>query len=473
MLKDIHYERAILSCICQFGLDAYSEVEYLDSECFSDQANAILFDVCKNIVDGGNKPDVASIMSVSNDMGFGKLFERDEEVGYIRSLFNFPASLSNSGMYGAKLKKLYTINKLMMASELIHADLSNLTGAESIDQIIATAENPISEITDKVFNIENSTPTQLCLGIEDYIYDVMEDPSKYSGLKTGFDAYDEAIGGGLRRGAVDVMGGRSKSGKSSHGLQVAVNLSSRGIPVLIIDTEMMASGQKNRVIANQSMVDVNEITSGEIQKKQEKFKKVIETARRIDKLPLYHINVSGRDFKSILSIMRQWIKKVVGRAPDGKLNDCVIIYDYLKLTTSDDISKNMQEYQALGFQMTELYNFMVKTDCACLAYVQLNREMDVSQSDRIKWLCTSFSKFLLKSPEEMAEDIAAGEKVPYNRKIEVEVCRFGPATEYGNYINVRMHGEFSKLDPGPTRNELYRHFTPPDILTAGEDSYSS
>ena len=133
----------------------------------------------------------------------------------------------------------------------------------------------------------------------------------------------------------------------------------------------------------------------------------------------------------------------------------------------------MQEYQALGFQMTELYNFMVKNDCACLAYVQLNREMDVSQSDRIKWLCTSFSKFLLKSPEEMAEDIAAGEKVPYNRKIEVEVCRFGPATEYGNYINVRMHGEFAKLDPGPTRNELYRHFTPPDILTAGEDSHST
>ena len=99
--------------------------------------------------------------------------------------------------------------------------------------------------------------------------------------------------------------------------------------------------------------------------------------------------------------------------------------------------------------------------------------MEASQSDRIVWLCTSFTKFLLKSPEEMAEDVEKGVNPPYNRKLEVTQSRFGPGTEFGNYINVRMRGQFAKLDPGPTRNEVEEgelEIEVPDILTAGNDT---
>lgn len=470
MVSDIHYERALLACLCQFGLDAYSEIEYLDQKCFSDQSNSILFDILKNVIESGSKPDIATILSRSNELGFGKIFEKPEEISYLRSLFNFPALLYNTSTYGSKLKKINIINDLNEVVKNIQNDLSNLRGDESIEHILNIAENPINNISSKIYNHENNQPIQICDDIENYVYEVLNDPLRFVGLQTGFDAYDYAIGGGLRRAGVDVVAGRPKSGKSSIGLQIALNLASVGIPVLIVDTEMNITGQKNRVIANQSNVDINEFTSGQVQNNNNNLKKIIDTSRKINKYPLYHINVSGKDFKSICSIMRNWIKKHVGRDSNGKTNDCLIVYDYLKLTTSDDIGRNMQEYQALGFQMTELYNFMVKYDSSCLAFVQLNRELDVSQSDRIKWLCTSFSKFLNKSDEEMADDQSMGVRNPYNRKIEVEVCRFGPGTEFGNYINVRMQGKYCKVDPGPTRNELQRTFTPPDIATAGTDT---
>lgn len=469
-MKDAHSERALLASLCQFGLDAYSDVDYITNECFNDQQNALVFDMLKKIIDTGAKPDISLILSAANEMGFGTFFEKPEELGYIRSLFNLPVKLENINHYAIKLKKNHVLDKLKKITTIIKKDLENLSGEESIEEILGIAEKPIAEILNSAYGVESEEPELLFDDMENYVYELLEEDSKYKPLKTGNDAYDEAIGGGLRRGGVDVVAARPKTGKSSEGLQLGLNLAERGIPVLIVDTEMQISGQKNRAIANRSMVDINEITSGEIKKKQEKFKKVINAAKKDKGLPIYHINVSGRDFKTILAIMRKWIAKRVGRDETGRLNDCVIIYDYLKLTTSDDISKNMQEYQILGFQMTELYNFMVRNDCACRAFVQLNRDMDVSQSDRIKWICTSLTMFELKSDEEVADDIELGINPPYNRKMRVECCRFGPGHEFGNYINIRMKGQFAKIDAGPTRDELRQQrngFEPPDISASG------
>ena len=89
-----------------------------------------------------------------------------------------------------------------------------------------------------------------------------------------------------------------------------------------------------------------------------------------------------------------------------------IWYEYLKLMSSSGITNNIQEYQALGFQITNLHNLAVKYDFPCLSFVQLNRDGitkestdAVSGSDRLIWLCTSFSIFKLKS-------FSAGSKIP-------------------------------------------------------------
>jgi hypothetical protein len=74
----------------------------------------------------------------------------------------------------------------------------------------------------------------------------------------------------------------------------------------------------------------------------------------------------------------------------------------------------------------------------------------VSGSDRLIWLCTSFSIFKIKSPEELAEDGPnAG-----NRKLVPIVSRHGPGMEDGNYINMKMFGELSSLKELRTRDEF-------------------
>ena len=125
---------------------------------------------------------------------------------------------------------------------------------------------------------------------------------------------------------------------------------------------------------------------------------------------------------------------------------------------SEGISSSMQEYQVLGFQITKLHNFMVKYDAPCLAFVQLNRDgitkesTDVvSGSDRLIWLCTSFSIFKLKSDEEVADD-----GVDYgNRKLVPVVARHGEGLDDGDYISMKMFGKYGRIDEGMTRNEIH------------------
>ena len=125
--------------------------------------------------------------------------------------------------------------------------------------------------------------------------------------------------------------------------------------------------------------------------------------------------------------------------------------------TSGSITNNIQEYQALGFQITALHNLAVKYEFPCLSFVQLNRDGitkestdAVSGSDRLIWLCTSFSIFKTKSAEELAEDGPnAG-----NRKLVPIVSRHGPGMDDGNYINMRMVGDHAQLLELRTRDEF-------------------
>jgi hypothetical protein len=250
---------------------------------------------------------------------------------------------------------------------------------------------------------------------------------------------------------------RPKVGKSVFADNVALNVSSSGKPVLMLDTEMSKEDHLNRLIANISTVPINEIATGKFIDDDEKREKVSEAVRKIESIPYSYISVAGKPFDQILNLIKRWIVQEVKVDQYGKTNDCVIIYDYLKLMSSSSITNNIQEYQALGFQITSLHNLCVKLDIPCLSFVQLNRDGitkestdAVSGSDRLIWLCTSFSIFKIKSPEELAEDGPnAG-----NRKLVPIVSRHGAGLDDGDYINMVMQGSHARLKELKTRNEF-------------------
>ncbi|GHT40302.1 hypothetical protein AGMMS49921_01460 [Endomicrobiia bacterium] len=66
----------------------------------------------------------------------------------------------------------------------------------------------------------------------------MEEAGNTSAIKTGFNRFDEALGGGLRGCRLYAIGAISSLGKTSFALNIADNIASAGRDVLIFSFEM-------------------------------------------------------------------------------------------------------------------------------------------------------------------------------------------------------------------------------------------
>ena len=410
-LEDLASERAVLAALCQYGLDCYLEIDFVDAEHFTSDMNQLIFHCVHKSVSENSKVELASILSAANSLGVYESINNKDEISFIRSLFNFPIHKENAKSHAIKIAKLKLARDLKKTLKACEKELDATSGDEDVMDLISKVEAPILDATADIYQSSNKKTEIIGEDIDDYIEYLSENVSDNVGIPTGFPRYDAAIGGGLRRKCVDLIAARPKVGKSMFGDAVAMNVSRMGVPVLMLDTEMSKEDHLNRMLANLSGVDINKISTGKFTENPLEKEKVEKAAQELKEIPYHYISIAGQSFENILALMRKWIYQHVGFDEAGVTNDCLIVYDYLKLMGSEGISSSMQEYQVLGFQITQLHNFMVKYDVPCISFVQLNRDgitkesTDVvSGSDRLIWLCTSFSIFKMKSEEEIAED---------------------------------------------------------------------
>lgn len=458
-LEDMAAERAVIAALCQYGLDAYLEIDFIQADHFTNEMNQLIFSCVQKSIFDSSKVELSSILSIANDLGIYDQINTKDEIGFIRSLFNFPILKDNIAIHASKLAKLKLARDLKKTLKACQKHLDSVTGDEDIMDVISKVEEPILDATGDIYKGSSKQTELIGEDLDDYVQYLIDNPSDFAGIPSGFARFDVAIGGGLRRKCVDLVAARPKVGKSMFGDAVAMHVSSElNIPVLVLDTEMSKKDHHNRMLACLSGVEINNITTGRFAESEIEKEKVLAARDKLKEIPYHYISIAGESFENILSQMRKWIYQHVGFDDNGQTKDCLIVYDYLKLMGSEGISSSMQEYQVLGFQITKLHNFMVKYDAPCLAFVQLNRDgitkesTDVvSGSDRLIWLCTSFSIFKLKSDEEIADDgVDHG-----NRKLVPVVARHGEGLDDGDYISMKMFGKYGKIDEGMTRNEIH------------------
>lgn len=459
-LQDLASERAVLSALCQYGLDCYLDIDFIDADHFTNEMNQVIFQCIYKTISENAKVEISSILSAANSLGVLEAIDNKDEMSFIRSLFNFPIHKDNSKIHASKIAKLKLARDLKRTLDICQKDIESITGEEDIVDLISKIETPILDATSNIYQSSNKRTEVIGENIADYITYLTENASDVVGIPTGFTRYDTAIGGGLRRKCVDLIAARPKVGKSMFGDAVGMNVASRGIPVLMLDTEMSKEDHLNRMLASMSGVDINKIATGKFSENPLDAEKIRNASEKLSNIPYHYISIAGQQFDNILSIIRKWVYQYVGFDDTGRTKDCLIIYDYLKLMSSEGINNSMQEYQVLGFQITKLHNFCVKYDVPCLSFVQLNRDgitkesTDVvSGSDRLIWLCTSFSIFKLKSEEEVAEDGMENG----NRKLVPVVARHGGGLDYGDYISMKMFGSVGKIEESRTRNEIHNN----------------
>ncbi len=285
------------------------------------------------------------------------------------------------------------------------------------------------------------------------------------GFSSGFERYDNAIGAGFEKGCVNVIAARPKRGKSFVALKIGMFVSSLDIPVLYLDTELSEDIQMTRMTAMESLVPFSTIKSGEFVFDDAAANSIKNCMKDIRERSLYYLPIAGWTIEKQVSAIRRWFSKVVGKDENGKPKNALVILDYLKLMNSTD-KKNDKEWEALGYRMTLLKNLMAQQGGSMLAFAQQNRDgtergdaTTISGSDRIIWLCDSFSIWSLKSEEEINAQIQNireqdgnedAQSSFTNMKLSVVESRHGPGTGEGRYIGFYFDGK----DPSIDRDEF-------------------
>jgi replicative DNA helicase len=443
-------ERAVVSGLCQYGKDAWIDVsDIIDSSSFVEQHNQMIFRVIDNIINiqGIETIDLSSIVATAETLGFSSTISDRKYNDYIRSIFNFPVELANVRVHAKKLAKLEIARKWKNKLKDIYNKMAEVTGDETIDEIVNIPESALFDMVHNLYHNTDNNPVQIAEGNSELLNDLINNPIEMIGVPTPWPIYNEIIGGGLRPG-VSLIAARPKIGKSSLAKDALLHISGKmNIPTLYIDTEMDKTEQVFRMLATLSDVPTKRIETGYFGQDDDEKERVFLANKELEAMPLSHKRVGGMDFKEILSIVRRWIFKDVGFDDSGEANPCVIVYDYFKLMNVETLQK-MQEFQALGFQISELSDFTKQYSIPCLAFVQTNREgiketggSVLSGSDRLLWLCISACDFKRKTSEEIEED---GPEFG-NRKLVPIECRYGSSLSDNDYIHMNLQGNISKV----------------------------
>jgi replicative DNA helicase len=464
-LQDVAAERAVLAGIFQYGEDAYLDVaDFVQPSTFTDPANQAAY---KSIIylyekQGIKTFDQSSLMAALSSTGNDWVLQKSDEIKHIRSLMNGRVALENVRMWGAQIRKLEIAR--LLRNQLLSActQVENITGTEPIDQILGIGESAIFDFTTLLHNEEQNEPIPIWSNVDEVLDELESNPVDIVGISSGMSYYDQSIGGGFRRKTVSLIGARQKTGKSMLAVNIGLHVSGKSnIPVLYVDTEMIQRDHLGRLLPNLALeiggkITITEWETGRYAKDEFKKRKIREAAEKLKQFPFYYINVSGKPFEEIVSIMRRWITKTVGFDDSGKRKNCLIIFDYLKMISGETISESLKEYQILGFMTSTLHNFAVRADAPICAFTQLNRDgIDdessgvISGSDRILNTVTNFTIYKQKTPEEIADGPEHG-----NRKLVPICARHGEGLQPGDYINISFSGKYGKITENETKYNL-------------------
>lgn len=179
------------------------------------------------------------------------------------------------------------------------------------------------------------------------------------GTPSGFNLIDNK--GGLERGTLMVVAGRTSNGKSSLALCMALNAAKAGVPVGIFPYEMTTENMAVRLTSLMSGVNgmrikkATELLPGEIDK--------ITTVT--DELPLYFNEQKGNNITNVIANI-----KAMREARGVE----VVIVDYLQRLNA----RGQNKAQEIGYIAQSLQNLAVELNICIILISQMRRNTNVN-----------------------------------------------------------------------------------------------
>lgn len=371
--KELFYrpgdERTVLS-LCLSSIDHfYDLVTKMTASDFLGQEHQLIYALLSNFVDKGvTKIDLP--MFISQAQGDG-VIDLIGGVSYIQSIYNIEASSENFELYVNELLEASTKYKAYVSlSQHLETFTKNAQSGETSLSLINKVETSMLDMTSR--NTINDDPILFGDDLDEYIEERRDKRIQMTGLSTGFPILDRQIDG-MIPGTLMVIGARKKMGKSSFLTNIAIHNAFRAKkPVLYMDTELTYMEFKTRALSIMSGVPERNIKHGGYS--NEDYARIKNAQRVISKGKLFHKYMPGYSVDKVVALCKKYkLREDIG----------LIVFDYLKEPDLSSTDGDRKEYQLLGDITTKLKDLSGILDVPALTAVQLNRQNDIADSDRI------------------------------------------------------------------------------------------
>ncbi len=467
--ENLSAERNILSIVLKHPDKYFLISDIMCQADFTATGNGLIWGVIAGLIKEGSAKtlDSSLIVAEAEKQGIDRFNELTLNGDMVTALSRMNSNPENLDKYVVEVKSASIKRALIQTFDEQKDWVAEFTGTpielrNHVEDKILGCLKGIDLGSDELVNLSDD--------FEDIINSYADTPGNIS-LDIGLPRWQKDCGG-IRNGTITGVFARSKAGKSQLSMWAAYQTAIlQNKPVLYLDTELQAREQQMRLCGIMTQIPYEEIESGSWRSDKEKIAKIKAAFALIKSKPLYYKSIAGLSINHIIPIIRKFATKYVPRDEGNNSPRALIIYDYIKLMTSQDL-KNIQEYQQLGFIVSAIHDMAVKLNLPVIALGQLNRdgfkidsELAASGADRIVHLVDSFTILRAKK----AEEVELNGKGRGNAILKVCVCRYGTGHDEREWINLHFNKAAGQFKEDLRNSELLDSSEDNEIKNALQD----
>lgn len=346
-------EQNILGCMLVFD-ENHRYIKKIEEEDFAIGIHRTIFKLIQEL-DKEEKP--IEILSVKEKAKNNNLNEK-EIFNYLIKITSNLITSSTFEFYLKKLKNYSVRRKIIKKSRELMQSMYEFNSEEEAEEIKKNAINTITDI--KINDIDTSSDDMNEVMTESF----KDIENKYANrndnkYKTGFFELDK-VTDGLHEQEFTIIAARPGLGKTSIALNIAENISKKGVITYFCSLEMSKKQLGNRLISSRTNIDSHRIRSGWLE--SEDFQKIVIAMDELSKLKLL-IDTQSKTVQDI-EIKAYELKE--------KQNIGLIIIDYLQLLKSKN-KFNIREQEVAEISR-KLKLLSRDLNIPVIALCQLNRE---------------------------------------------------------------------------------------------------
>ena len=421
------------------------ESDFLQPSHFYDSAMGCIYHAIKTLFIRGNQVDIFSISSeIKNNPQISRIYE-NSNMPDLQELKDISEVIARENVEDyVQLAKIVQANayKRQLSSKLYKIIDKCKDVKLPVDEINSEVYTTIEDLSKK-FVVEDDLDefsTKIDCLWSDIEKDRIRDNS--SKIRWKWDILNEYAP--LELTEMYIFGGRRKAGKSVLLMEQAMFLLRNDIPVLYIDSEMSDKLFIRRMLANLTNIDVKRIKDGTYS--EEESAKITNALAWLKSKKFWHIYRPEYDELKLYNTCR---------ILHDRFGLEVLVYDYIK-NNSDTSELN---YNKLGAMADFLKNKIAGSlNMVVISAVQLNRQNEVADSDKIERYVSFSAKWQVKNREMVESDgVECG-----NAFMKISANRLGEQhdmTDDSDYFDFCFYGGKMRIEQAKQHSQEEGVFT--------------